>query len=659
MAYVTVNGNTILQNPNATPKAPAAVTPTPAPAPAAKTSTSANPPAYTGGVYVSDPAYTGAGANKVYNIGGTRVQAPTESAAVAYLFNNNLPIPDEQRAYYGYTGKTPTAPTTPAAQVPRESIDGGAAMASRGGVPSQPLASAQLNTSAAAPSQTNVAPSAQAPTSALQPGNTGAGVKALQDYLVASGLMQQSDLVGGGYGTYGPKTTAAVAALQQSLGVDNSSGVGYFGPKTIAALNAYNAGTNSGQNTNPSGITTNSGTGTGMGTGTPTASPTTTGDPTDKYSGMDPVSRQIAMYEDTYNSLGLADIKSQYEKVLQDQKDLQNEKQDKVDAINNNPWLSDGVRINRITKIDESYQSREATLTNLETLYDSLYKQGTAQVETIVSSANADIKLTNELAQKKLDAAASLAKDNTVQSVGGRELLISKITGQVIADLGPTTHFSSGSSSGVDGMTSRQLTAFNQIVSAYNRSPLIMASDRTAVLKNTIQQVYADPNNAAIQLNLAYSYIQALDTYQSAVREGELSLVNSIDSKVGQLQNSISQIQNGQIIRPEVAKQIADAALLIVNTIDGAAKQKAESFRSQANVVGVGTQWDEYEGGFTAGFDSPPITPADTFTDINSVTFPAVGQALISRKEWSSLGARQDALLAYMKAQGYELKVSD
>jgi len=69
----------------------------------------------------------------------------------------------------------------------------------------------------------------------LQPGATGEDVKKLQDYLVSKGLMTQAE-VDTGYGTYGPKTTAAVAKLQQQLGVDNSSGVGYFGPKTMAAI---------------------------------------------------------------------------------------------------------------------------------------------------------------------------------------------------------------------------------------------------------------------------------------------------------------------------------------------------------------------------------------------------------------------------------------
>ena len=91
--------------------------------------------------------------------------------------------------------------------------------------------------------QTPVTPAAPAltstttayPIASLQPGATGVNVQALQDFLVANGFMTQAQ-VNTGYGTYGPQTEAAVLALQQKLGVDNSSGPGYYGPKTIAAI---------------------------------------------------------------------------------------------------------------------------------------------------------------------------------------------------------------------------------------------------------------------------------------------------------------------------------------------------------------------------------------------------------------------------------------
>lgn len=70
---------------------------------------------------------------------------------------------------------------------------------------------------------------------AMSPGSWGQGVKNLQDMLVANGLMTQAD-VDTGYGTYGPKTTAGVLALQKALGIDYSSGPGILGPITIAAI---------------------------------------------------------------------------------------------------------------------------------------------------------------------------------------------------------------------------------------------------------------------------------------------------------------------------------------------------------------------------------------------------------------------------------------
>lgn len=167
----------------------------------------------------------------------------------------------------------------------------------------------------------------------------------------------------------------------------------------------------------------------------------------------------------------------------------------------------------------------------------------------------------------------------------------------------------------------QKASIFNSIVGKYNASPLIMASDRLPVLEEAIRAIQENPEDAALQLNLSYAYIQALDTYQSAVREGELANLNSIDSKIGSLQNSIGQIQNGQIVRPEVAQQIAQAALGIVTTIQSAAAQKAQSFASQANVAGVGDEWSQYLGGFTPNYQSSYSSDTQNTPDNSGIVF--------------------------------------
>jgi hypothetical protein len=166
-------------------------------------------------------------------------------------------------------------------------------------------------------------------------------------------------------------------------------------------------------------------------------------------------------------------------------------------------------------------------------------------------------------------------------------------------------------------LTTKDRAVFNSIVDKANKSPLLAAADRTIVLKNTIDQVNKDPANGALQLNLSYAYIQALDTYQSAVREGELNLVGSIDSKIGDLQNSIQQIQNGQVVRPEIAKKIAAAAATLVDTIKQGATAKDKQFQAQAHTNGdaVGKAWDDYRGSFTSSFDDPNKGTGNTDND--------------------------------------------
>lgn len=60
----------------------------------------------------------------------------------------------------------------------------------------------------------------------------------------------------------------------------------------------------------------------------------------------------------------------------------------------------------------------------------------------------------------------------------------------------------------------RRIATFNGIANAADRSPFIKTADRTIVLEQAYKDIESDPSDPAKQMNLAYSYIQALDTYQ-------------------------------------------------------------------------------------------------------------------------------------------------
>lgn len=157
------------------------------------------------------------------------------------------------------------------------------------------------------------------------------------------------------------------------------------------------------------------------------------------------------------------------------------------------------------------------------------------------------------------------------------------------------------------GQDPRKVATFNQIAGAYERSPLIRAADRTIVLGDAIKAIEANPSDPASQLSLAYSYIQALDTYQSAVREGELQNLGVLGTRLQQWATELNRVANeGAFLPPAVAKNIAASAKQLIQTIEAGRARKEQEFGSRAKVSGVGDMWDSFTGGFGGRRTSGP-----------------------------------------------------
>lgn len=304
------------------------------------------------------------------------------------------------------------------------------------------------------------------------------------------------------------------------------------------------------------------------------------------------------------------------------------------DIINNvqnssvNEYTAKSDAIDKI--LSANAKSREdkqkAVETNTAGLAQDLFNRGIDPSTLSLSDWNAITKAFKDTNNTEIDPNAvysaykdyKLAQDKATNSadkeryitIGDGTQLYDKQTGKIIASNEKDKNVDP-----ISGLSPAQATLFSGIVNKYQQSPLIKASDRTPVLQSAINSVKADPSNSAIQLNLVYSYVQALDTYQSAVREGELGLVNSIDSKAGQLKNYVTQITNGQIVRPEVAKQIADASQALVDTISKASRDKSSQFKAEADTLGLGDAWNKYTGGFTS-----PYNPSTQGTSSSTIS---------------------------------------
>jgi len=384
----------------------------------------------------------------VYN--GKTYDLTTAAGRTAYTnaFNSapsTTPKPQTSSTYASqitYQGKTYDLATADGMAAYKAAINGTTPASATAPTAPTPVTTPTSDVPAAkeAPASTTV----MIPTSDLQPGMTGDEVKQLQNYLVSKGYMTQAQ-VDTGYGIYGPQTTAAVAALQKSLGVDNSSGVGYFGPKTRAALqtasgtslpsaqslvDAYKAGGN---------LTADQIIGN---TALPSNDPAVTGNPVTPATdtGKTPTQNIIDIWSQVSDELGLSDIKDQYNKTLDDQKAMEDDMNTDIAEVNNNPWYSEGKRQMEVKKIQDKYSTKLDTLSNYAKLYDSLYQEGLSTAKYLTTGIQDDQQYALDLAQKKQAAIDALSKDNVVVDVMRNgvmhSLLINKNTGAEVADLG-------------------------------------------------------------------------------------------------------------------------------------------------------------------------------------------------------------------------------
>lgn len=264
------------------------------------------------------------------------------------------------------------------------------------------------------------------PTAELQPGSAdSASVKALQDYLVSQGFMTQEQ-VNTGYGTYGPQTTAAVAALQKKYGVDNSSGVGYFGPRTIAALQGTTYTPPAGGGATPAPAV--------GATATPGAAPAITDPAAERaqiakdlgisdveaaaFAKPSKTSQQI--YQDAYTAAGLGDLQTQIKNLTAQIATKRQQLSDAIGTVNENPFLTEQSRVGRgkrlLDQAEAAINNDIAALTSLQ----NLYKQGVDEIGSMVTRNNSDFTQNQQLASGKLNYLQTKAEQSYQDWSSGR-----------------------------------------------------------------------------------------------------------------------------------------------------------------------------------------------------------------------------------------------
>jgi LysM repeat protein len=167
-------------------------------------------------------------------------------------------------------------------------------------------------------------------------------------------------------------------------------------------------------------------------------SPANTGIPTppETQTGKTETTNIMDTFAKVSTALGLGDLKSQYNKTLDESKAMQDKKNDEAADINNNPWYSEGKRQMELKKLDKKYELKLNTLSNYAKLYDSMYQEGLANARYLTTGIQQEQQFAMELAMKKQEALDALkASSADFKEVQGG--LYNIITGEWVVE--PTT----------------------------------------------------------------------------------------------------------------------------------------------------------------------------------------------------------------------------
>jgi hypothetical protein len=157
--------------------------------------------------------------------------------------------------------------------------------------------------------------------------------------------------------------------------------------------------------------------------GNPITKPNTTG------VGDNPIDHVNNIYQQVYEKLGISALKTTIDDYNKQLLDLRNAKTDDAANINNNPWLSEGIRVAQIGKLDEKYGQKEANLLAYLQMSTSLYNTGLSEANAMITDIN-QLEATNAThAQDLVDARYKLSGGMPFYKYPGTALVYSTATG--------------------------------------------------------------------------------------------------------------------------------------------------------------------------------------------------------------------------------------
>ena len=184
----------------------------------------------------------------------------------------------------------------------------------------------------------------------------------------------------------------------------------------------------------------------------------------DKNIQVDPEQEPKTQFKNVYQQSlldsGAVSAKTQAEGYAKELRDLNDKKDEEIRDINDNPWLTEGIRQRRIASIENKYESKIGNLTGQFNLTQGLYETAVNEAQFLASQSMTQNRWQQEMDQalqfKLMDQAtkeleALNNRDTSIITANGRKILVDNQTGDVITDFGSSSSGGSGGGSGGGG----------------------------------------------------------------------------------------------------------------------------------------------------------------------------------------------------------------
>ena len=217
-------------------------------------------------------------------------------------------------------------------------------------------------------------------------------------------------------------------------------------------------------------------------------------------------------------AMGLTDVSKQIS-------DLDTQYADDVMEVNDNPWISEGLRSKKISLLQDKYDTKKNALiqqlsSQNETIgkaIDYYYKEQDYKKDLLSLQLDAKLKMMDQ--EIELYKAGQSDLDTSITEVNGRKILINNQTGEIIKDLGAATSGTTG------GLTQAQINqTVNSIAGAFDNETIVKNYNTAMEGYQTLKSIGVNTKSPADDIAFIYAFAKIMDP-NSVVREGEYNTI--------------------------------------------------------------------------------------------------------------------------------------